>query len=1161
MLRFLRPAYVLFACITGQAWGACTSQPIDFGETRNGTIAADDCQNTTNAAATFYYDSYAFSGVAGQKIAVTMNNTSSIDPLLFLVNPDRTAISDNNSGGGVNARIPATGFLTLTQTGVHEIQAVAVGVARATGTYRLMLTSSTPAACHVAADPQSSATLPLAAGTAVQISAVCSSGTAPITYTWDGGAFSGAVRNVTPAATTTYSIVGSNANGSSPPFSITVHVAAPPPGSPTVEFYNINLRHYFVTAVQAEAMAIDSGSAGAGWVRTGFSYDVYTSPVNHGGIATVPVCRFYGTPGKGPNSHFYTADATECAAVKQDPGWFYEGIAYHIQPPVNGGCPAGTQPIYRTYNNRAAQNDSNHRFITNSNTFDQMAANDWVPEGIVMCTTSVRSPSPVVGGTFNDPGGSGAGVAVSPGTIPPSVNATSPQTQPTHQFPAALVSPADGETNVTRGAQGYDFDLTGDGGFATNAAGAVKVSMPFDATSIPAADRTNPIKVFTRIYDRSDGASFDLVANNITLNGTSGIIVSELRGLPSSFTAAVIFNPDADFVTSDQAVTNDGLPLEVVAPVLKSAASTTWPVQRWCSRYNPKAAPVVDAVKAVLGIAGTPTLSQIKQVIRSKAVNSALQAQAAFQNDGAIAPNLGTGTACGSPGQYYINIVNADSHYQPRDPGAPMDPSGGSRYGSLFLGADRIPLNDAIGSAYGVVAHELLHAIQTSYGLLGFSTLGYKEGTATIYAKTLDSGGVITVRPEMTLLDQELMAFRGNNKYGNEDFWAFVGKQYNGGKISFIIGVLERMLAVLGPNDHRPGPATLYNALDGYLTKAFNKTLQEVYLEFVKQRALTHNQNSRFGRGGEVVNGFAANVFGRTSSHNLDVGTCAANKATLSGGGFVQMSTQALVIKPTGALPPGDTTGIAVTVKFVPQVNPFFKIWDGWIDYNGTTAAVAGTNKFQGFGKSGNDRIVLLASNLGKSDSSGFSVEITCGELKIDSLAPARGKIGDVVTINGSGFGSATDVRKVTFNGLAATAVSWVSESQLRATVPANASTGNVIVTLGTESSNGVSFEVFAACSVQQTAGGDTPDTRTIELGKTSGTFAFTYETFAQEDRMLIFYQSNPTPIFDSGCVGTNGPRTANITYSGASTSITVQVIPNCRTGTGTFWNYSVACP
>ena len=83
------------------------------------------------------------------------------------------------------------------------------------------------------------------------------------------------------------------------------------------------------------------------------------------------------------------------------------------------------------------------------------------------------------------------------------------------------------------------------------------------------------------------------------------------------------------------------------------------------------------------------------------------------------------------------------------------------------------------------------------------------------------------------------------------------------------------------------------------------------------------------------------------------------------------------------------------------------------------------------------------------------------------------------------------------------------------------------------------------------------PDTRTIELGKPAGTFNFTYETYAQEDEIIVRYQG--VTLFDTGCVGANGTR--SLSYSGTSTSITVQVIPNCKGGSGTAWNYSVSCP
>jgi serine protease len=74
-----------------------------------------------------------------------------------------------------------------------------------------------------------------------------------------------------------------------------------------------------MTANAAEASGIDNGSAGPGWTRTGYTYPVYAT-LNGTLSDVMPVCRFYGTPGRGPNSHFFTLDAQECAAVQTDPG-------------------------------------------------------------------------------------------------------------------------------------------------------------------------------------------------------------------------------------------------------------------------------------------------------------------------------------------------------------------------------------------------------------------------------------------------------------------------------------------------------------------------------------------------------------------------------------------------------------------------------------------------------------------------------------------------------------------------------------------------------------------------------------------------------------------------------------------------------------------------
>ncbi len=155
------------------------------------------------------------------------------------------------------------------------------------------------------------------------------------------------------------------------------------PTASAVEFYNVNLKHYFMTADAAEASGIDNGAAGAGWVRTGAVIRAFAKASDGTGLSAV--CRFYGTPGKGPNSHFYTADPAECAQVKQDPGWTYEGIVFYIQPAQNGVCSSGTTGVYRSYNNGFAANNSNHRYLTDYTLFANMASQGFSPEGLVMC--------------------------------------------------------------------------------------------------------------------------------------------------------------------------------------------------------------------------------------------------------------------------------------------------------------------------------------------------------------------------------------------------------------------------------------------------------------------------------------------------------------------------------------------------------------------------------------------------------------------------------------------------------------------------------------------------------------------------------------------------------------------------------------------------------
>jgi len=162
-------------------------------------------------------------------------------------------------------------------------------------------------------------------------------------------------------------------------------VTTPVRAASVIEFYNTNLDNYFITADAGEAAAIDNGSSGPGWSRTGNSF-------NSGGSTSV--CRFYGSQSPGPNSHFYTADAGECAYLKQlqasTPGtqkhWNFESLDFVSTPPTNGACPTETVPVYRAYNNGSTRNvDSNHRISSSQTAIQEVVTRGWKNEGVVMC--------------------------------------------------------------------------------------------------------------------------------------------------------------------------------------------------------------------------------------------------------------------------------------------------------------------------------------------------------------------------------------------------------------------------------------------------------------------------------------------------------------------------------------------------------------------------------------------------------------------------------------------------------------------------------------------------------------------------------------------------------------------------------------------------------
>jgi len=143
-----------------------------------------------------------------------------------------------------------------------------------------------------------------------------------------------------------------------------------------IEYRHAEWDHYFATANPDEITKLDNGTF-VGWARTGQSFNVY--PLNTANA--FDVCRFFSTSFAPRSSHFYTPFASECAVVKQNPNWQFEGLVFSVGlPDAAANCAAGTQALYRLYNNGQGA-APNHRYTTSLATRSTMLGQGWISEG------------------------------------------------------------------------------------------------------------------------------------------------------------------------------------------------------------------------------------------------------------------------------------------------------------------------------------------------------------------------------------------------------------------------------------------------------------------------------------------------------------------------------------------------------------------------------------------------------------------------------------------------------------------------------------------------------------------------------------------------------------------------------------------------------------
>src|SRR5260370_14740939 len=165
------------------------------------------------------------------------------------------------------------------------------------------------------------------------------------------------------------------------------------------------------------------------------------------------------------------------------------------------------------------------------------------------------------------------------------------------------------------------------------------------------------------------------------------------------------------------------------------------------------------------------------------------------------------------------------------------------------------------------------------------------------------------------------------------------------------------------------------------------------------------------------------------------------------------------------------------------------------------------------------------------------------------SLQPLVGPAGTPVTINGNGFGQSQNVVSgVTFNGVSATIGTW-SDTAITTTVPAGASTGNVVVTNASNLvSSGVNFTVTAAptlVSIDLSPFGPFVEKGAQVQFTATGNYS---DGSTQDITSVVTWSSSATAvatITNAGLTTAVGLRTATITAtSGTVSNSTTLTVP-----------------
>lgn len=156
-----------------------------------------------------------------------------------------------------------------------------------------------------------------------------------------------------------------------------------------VEYFVPSLRKYFITGRESEKATL--AQYPAIFTVTGMSF--VAGPGAAPPVGTQPICRYFAQPPVANSTHFY-GNPADCALLsgvfRGNAAVTDEGVDFAVAiPDAAGNCPASAPvKVYRSFNNRSAEKDGNHRYTVSTARYDQMAAAGYSRDGAVFCAAS-----------------------------------------------------------------------------------------------------------------------------------------------------------------------------------------------------------------------------------------------------------------------------------------------------------------------------------------------------------------------------------------------------------------------------------------------------------------------------------------------------------------------------------------------------------------------------------------------------------------------------------------------------------------------------------------------------------------------------------------------------------------------------------------------------